>query len=173
VQSTGLITGTKYNWKVSAQNSVGESALSSPALAVIAAKVPDAPTGLALSSSSSTYIEFTWIIPYNGGSALVNFLVYWDQGLGGSFSEVAFTAPNVHLYRQDYSLTAGNSYKFRIYASNAVGTSQASATATFVAASLPSAPGQPHATSVTKTSIELAWDAANGNGSAVTNYRLY
>jgi hypothetical protein len=43
---------------VTAHNSVGESAQSSPALIVIAAKVPDAPTGMSLVSATSAYIEF-------------------------------------------------------------------------------------------------------------------
>lgn len=173
VKSTGLTTGTAYSFKISAHNSVGESDKSSPALTVIAAKVPDTPTNVALVSATSAYIEFSWAAPYNGGSPIISYLVFWDSGLNGAFTSVAFTQPNVVLYRQDYGLTPGSSYKFYVVARNAVGDSPASTTKTFVAASVPSAPGQPYATSADKTSISIAWTAANNNGTPLTNYRLY
>jgi len=70
-------------------------------------------------------------------------------------------------------LTPGTSYKFYVVARNTVGDSLASLTKTFVAASVPSAPGQPYATSFDKTSIALAWTAPNDNGTPLTNYKLY
>lgn len=58
VKSTGLTTGTTYKFKVTALNSVGESLKSSPVLAVVAAKVPDAPPNVRLVGATSAYIEF-------------------------------------------------------------------------------------------------------------------
>ncbi len=107
VKSTGLTTGVTYNFKVTAHNAVGESAKSNPVLSVIAAKVPDAPLNLTLVSATSSHIEFSWTSPYNGGSPIVNFVVYWDLGLNGNFSSLAFTQPTILKYRQDFGLTAG------------------------------------------------------------------
>lgn len=78
VKSTGLAIGDTYKWKVSAHNSVGESLLSSPALSVIAARAPDPPTSLTLISATSTHIEFSWSQLNDGGSDIINFIVYWD-----------------------------------------------------------------------------------------------
>jgi hypothetical protein len=64
-------------------------------------------------------------------------------------------------------------YQFYVQAVNDVGPGQSSSTASFIAASLPDAPGKPYAVSADTTSITIAWSQPSANGSPVTNYKLY
>ena len=74
---------------------------------------------------------------------------------------------------KDFGLTQGSPYKFYVIAMNAVGNSLPSPTVSFIAASVPNAPGKPYATAFDKTSITLAWTEPNNNGTPLTNYKLY
>ena len=83
-----------YKFKVSAVNAIDEGAQSDPAYAVYAARVPDPPTNVAHTTASSTHIAFNWDIPYDGGSPLTYFTIYWDEGSGltsDTFVELAVT----------------------------------------------------------------------------------
>jgi hypothetical protein len=60
-----------------------------------------------------------------------------------------------------------------VIARNAVGNSLASPTVSFIAASVPDAPGKPYATAFNKTSITIAWTTPNNNGTPLTNFKLY
>lgn len=113
MQATGLVTGNPYKFKVSALNNVGESLQSEPALLVYSARTPDPPTNLATVSSSSTHITFNWVIPYNGGSPITFYQIFWDKGNGGLFStftELAVTINPDNEFILDYGLTPGNVY---------------------------------------------------------------
>ena len=49
----------------------------------MAAAVPDAPTGLALISQSPTAITISWTTPYDGGTTLNDYKIWWDDASGG------------------------------------------------------------------------------------------
>ncbi|MGI0088651.1 MAG: fibronectin type III domain-containing protein, partial [Nitrosotalea sp.] len=67
--NTGLTNGHTYFYKVTAVNSVGESLKSSEASATpTSATVPQPPTGLTATASSSSQINLSWKTPNNGGS---------------------------------------------------------------------------------------------------------
>ena len=57
-RTTGLTKGDLYAFKVAAVNAIGEGNQSEPALAVLAARVPDAPSGLSKISTSAEHITF-------------------------------------------------------------------------------------------------------------------
>lgn len=115
-------------------------------------------------------MKFNWTPPYNGGSTIKDYILYWDKGLNGVFYQIAFTNYDVTEFTLDYGLTAGKKYKFNLYAQNAVGISLASPISTFTAASVPDIPGKPYSTNTSKTSISLAWTTPNNNGTPITNY---
>lgn len=59
-------------------NAVGEGSLSS-VVDIIAATVPDNPSPApAKVTSSSSHIEISWTVPYNGGIDLIGYKVYMD-----------------------------------------------------------------------------------------------
>jgi len=73
----GLTTGNLYKFAVSARNAIGESDRST-SLEVIAARTPDAPENLSLVSASPESISFTWSVPYDGGSPILFYKIFWD-----------------------------------------------------------------------------------------------
>lgn len=77
------MTGQAYNFRVSAQNEIGWGPPCDP-ITVIAAKVPTAPQTYILNRSTVELIDFNWEVPYNGGSAITYYKVWFDHGSGGS-----------------------------------------------------------------------------------------
>ncbi len=72
-----LTAGVTYSFKVTARNSVGTS-LQSATLAVLAAKVPDAPLSLANNAAVTTALQIglTWSQgAYNGGVPVLDYRV--------------------------------------------------------------------------------------------------
>ena len=45
--------------------------------------------------------------------------------------------------------------------------------ASFIAASNPSTPGKPAKTAASTTEISIAWSQSQGNGTPITNYKVY
>jgi hypothetical protein len=72
-------------------------------------------------------------------------------------------------------LTSGLKYKFRMVATNIIGDSEMSVTASFTASSLALAPGQPTVTDRSDTPIlTIAWTAPTYNGgSTILSYNIY
>jgi hypothetical protein len=79
-QEQDIVTGFLHEFKVSANNGKGESATST-AVQIYAATIPDKPLNLAKVSADSTYVMFDWEAPVSdGGSPILDYQVYWDEG---------------------------------------------------------------------------------------------
>lgn len=78
-KSSGLTVGSTYKFKVTAKNAIGESVYSST-LSVIAASVPAAPSSFSVITQSQTTIEIAWTAPDNGGNAITDYKVKYNQG---------------------------------------------------------------------------------------------
>jgi hypothetical protein len=88
----------------------------------VAARAPDAPTTFTLLSSTASTINFSWIAPYNGGTPITYYKIYWDSGTGTStFTEYAFTVNPTNSFLVNSGLTAGTFYQFKVAAVNLVG----------------------------------------------------
>ena len=156
VKTTGLSAGDPYNFKVSAFNAIGESSQSEPAFEVYAARTPDPPTDVVTVSTSSSHITFTWVIPYDGGSPITYYQIFWDEGSGlssSTFIELAYTSDPDNEFTLDHSMTAGDPYQFVVKAVNIIGPGTGSDTVSFFAASLPSTPEAPYKVIASTTSI--------------------
>lgn len=119
-----LTDGAEYRFKLVAFNAVGDGAVSAQ-VAIVAATVPNTPAAPSLLSQSDEAISIQWVASApseNGGSPIIDYRVYYDSGLGGSFTLLAeSTTPDLF-----YTLTtveAGVSYRFKITAENIVGES--------------------------------------------------
>ena len=81
---TGVSAGTTYKFKVQARNAAGLGTESTE-FSIIAATTPGLSTTLARDdlNTSQTQVAFTWSAPAsNGGSAVIDYTIMWDQGTG-------------------------------------------------------------------------------------------
>ena len=169
---TGLTNGTTYYYKVTALNSVGESALSNElsGTPAAAATVPGAPV-LNSATAGSTTVSLSWSAPgSNGGSAITGYKVYRGTTSGGE--TLLATLGNVTSFG-DSGLANGTTYYYKVTAVNAVGEGGQSNERSATPATVPGAPALNSVTAGNGT-VALAWAApASNGGAAITNYKVY
>ena len=121
--------------------------------------------------TAASVIGLTWTADYNGGSPILDYKVYFDQGTNTwtpfafGITQTSFTATG---------LTAGTTYKFKVQARNIVGYSAISSEISVIAAAYPSSPTDLlNVPAITDASnIGLRWTATYSGGSAVIDYRV-
>jgi fibronectin type 3 domain-containing protein len=111
-----LANGTTYFYKVTAVNTVGESALSIEASAT-PATLPGAPAGLT-ATAGNNQVSLSWTAPSNGGAAISAYKVYRSATSGAE--AILTTLGNVTTYTNT-GLVAGTTYFYKVSAVNAVG----------------------------------------------------
>ncbi len=164
---TGLTNGTYYAFRVVATNAVGTSLASTSTLRVRPQGPPAAPVGASATTGDGT-ATITWATPpSNGGSPITGYTV--TSYPGGLTRTVAATARTATLT----GLTNGTGYTFRVTATNALGTSPASAPTTrVVPTGRPTAPLNPTATAGDARAT-ITWAApASSGGSPITGYTI-
>lgn len=179
-QHTGLTTGTTYAYKVSAVNSVGAGSSSSEVSATptssSAPSAPGAPTNL-VATVATNQINLSWSAPSNtGGYQITGYKIEYKVGSGAYSVLVQNTASATTTYSHT-GITAGQTYVYRVYAINSVGTSvpssEATAGTTSSSVTVPGAPGGFTATAAGPTQINLSWNTpSNTGGAAITGYKI-
>jgi uncharacterized repeat protein (TIGR01451 family) len=124
---SGLTVGTAYEFQVAASNSFGTSAFSAPSAPVtaFAVTVPPAPTnvvGVAVGDGSSAAIS--WTQAGTGNSPITSSTIRAFNGATQVGSAVVLGAATGGTVK---GLACGSSYTFTVSATNAAGTSKASA----------------------------------------------
>jgi Fibronectin type III domain len=128
-----LVTnGTRYYYKVSAVNGVGESAQSNEASATpTALSVPSAPQKLTATRASRRGVQLSWSAPASSGSsAITNYRIYRSTSAGGE--TLLITVGNVTSY-SDTGTKRGVRYYYKATAVNSFGDSPASNEASAIA----------------------------------------
>jgi len=126
-QDTSLALSTTYYYRLCAFNSAGSSAYAGPVSATTTAgPVPNAPTNLRATTTTSTYVIMSW--SFNGNGAL-GFNVERSTDGGTTWVQVAQTAANSTQYR-DTGLTTKTTYRYRVQAYNNAGGSAYTSTLT-------------------------------------------
>ena len=164
---TGLTNGDQYRFAVSAVNNVGTGPSAVSAL-VRPATAPQAPT-ISKVVLGAGQANVYWTVPANdGGTPVASYRVIASPG--GAFCHVPRSMTSCRIG----GLQSGVPYTFTMTATNAAGTSPASA---------PTAPGQPSALpgapfiftkSVAGAYITIRWQPPRSNGGpSLTGYDVY
>lgn len=154
--SIGLSPGTRYYYRLVSLGSAGNS---SPTAAADTFTVPLAPTTLAGAATTSS-IALSW----TNVAGETGYRVEKSTDGGENWETLATTAVNV-VTLTDTGLTAGTTYRYRVFALNAGG---ASAATSLVRSTKTNAPSGLSATEVTATAAALQWTGVDGE----TGYRV-
>jgi hypothetical protein len=157
---SGLTAGTLYSYRVRSTNGSGSSAYSNTATTTTLAP-PAAPSGLSASATSSDSVTLTWSDNSNNETG---FLI--ERRIGsGSYVQIATVGAGVESYI-DTNVTQSTSYTYRIRATNGVGHSSYSNTASVqTPLSPPVAPSGLTATANSSQEVELLWNDNSNNES--------
>ncbi len=165
---TALTIGNTYNYRVAAINAVGTGTVSSD-VAVVAGDIPDTPT-ISLTAQSGNQIEITWSAPNSNAYPLTGFAI--ERGTDGINWSPLTTPTSSATNFVDTGLNAGTTYHYRMVAINAIGASAWSNAPSVVAGDVPSQPQSVVAQAVSDTAVQVQWQASNGNGYAISGYKV-
>jgi hypothetical protein len=163
---TGLTNGTAYTFTATATNSVGTSAASS-AVTATPVGAPDAPTNLVTTpGDGSVKVAFT-PPANNGGSPITGYTVTATSGN----TTVGTCTPDADTMSCSITgLTNGTAYPVTVSATNHIGTSTATATAT--PATVPDAPTGVTAVPGDGSAKVTITPPANDGGAPITSYEV-
>jgi fibronectin type 3 domain-containing protein len=160
-------TVSTYSYQVVAFNAAGSST-SAPVTVGPLAGPPAAPTGLAATLQSGPQVGLTWT---DNATNETGFVV--ERAVGaGPFSTLATVGPRTNTGSVSYAdatVTAGNTYAYRVKAVNGAGSSAYSNTASVSVPSPPAAPSGLTATLQPGPQVGLTWtdNATNETGFVV------
>ena len=176
---SGLTTNTNYYFALTATNSLGTSAQSSPLGPITPAPIapPSAPNLLSAvaSSSSSSSVGVTWSTPTStGGSPITGYQVYDSTDVGKTYAAVGSVTSATATSATATNLTPGTSYSFVVKAINIGGTSASSN----ALATIPGVPSAPTSLQAVRGSVSgsavLSWtlssSAGGGSTLSIANY---
>ena len=118
---SGLTPGTSYTFEVTASNTAGASAASSPSTAVVPYAVPGAPTSVTAEAGKAS-VTVHWVDPASDGYSPIT--GYTATAYVGTVAQTkTCTAPGPTSTSCVVSgLTVGRSYTFKVTATNVAGT---------------------------------------------------
>lgn len=125
-QDTTVLSGTQYNYRVSAINALGTGSPSSPANDTTPATVPSAPIGLLATPISNVQIDLSWTAGHNGGYPITGYKIERESPVGGGWSPIVLDTGSPATIYTDTPLTPVTQYNYRVYAINTLGAGPAS-----------------------------------------------
>jgi titin len=171
---TGLTNGLPFTFKVAAVNAIGTGAQSAASNVVTpsgpVATVPAAPA-IGTAASGNTQATVNWTAPANGGSAITGYQVEVQTSTGTVVAPLRPAAAGATSLVVT-GLTNGTSYRFRVRATNIVGSGLFSALSTAVTpAAAPATPLTPTATAGNASAL-VTFTAPGNGGSAITGFSV-
>ena len=159
---TGLSGGTKYYYRVRAYNANTISGYSSEKNATTLANTPVAPSGLTITSITSSRVNLAWTDNSNNETGFK----IQRKGATGAYTDLTTTGANATQY-SDSTVTDGTLYYYRVCATNTAGDSaysnEASGTTPLTK------PTSASATAVSSSQINLTWI---DNSASETGYKI-
>ena len=165
ISLTGLTDGDTYFVTVTATNGGGDSQASQSGLFVVRS-APDAPASVTATAGDQSALVF-FAQPSANGASIISYAVA-AHDLDSPGPDVTVTGLGTPIFVP--GLVNGDHYRFRVTATNAVGTSGSSdPSASVVPAGVPGAPSGVSATPHDR-SVAVQFDAPDVNGSPITSY---
>jgi len=168
----GLLAQTLYDFRINAFDGSGSSAFTKAVpitTGTASTQVPAAPTGLGGSAASANSVRLSWT---NNATNQTGFAL--DRATDSAFTQnvVTQTLPASPTSFTDTAagMTPGNTYYYRIRATNSAGPSTNSNVVPISIPVAPAAPTNPAVTVVTTTEIDLTW--TDNAGTSATGYTI-
>lgn len=155
-----VAAGFSYVYRIRAFSGAGNSDYSNTAATSTA--LPNAPSGLLAEATSTTSIELSWTDASDNES---RFVIERCTGAAcGGFAPIDSVSVSTATF-VDLTAAAGTSYRYRVYAANALGASGPSNIAD-ASTVLPAAPSNLNASTISSSQIDLTWDDNAANETA-------
>ena len=162
----GLTNGTAYTFAVTANNGLFTSSASTASSSVVPSTVPDAPTSVTATSSTSGSATVSFTAPVNNGGSAVTGYTVTSSPAGATCSIGAIATTYVCT-----GLTNGTSYTFSVIATNIKGNSVSATSTALITQGAASAPTTISAT-VGDGQATVTFSGAVANGSTITGYTV-
>lgn len=154
---TGRSNNVTYTYRVRAYNHEGYSNYSNE-VSVTTVALPAAPSGLTAKVASSSRISITWKDNSNNETGFK----IERKTAGGSYTQIATVGVNATSYIST-GLSNNTRYYYRVRAYNTAGNSNYSNETSAVTGTVPAAPADLAATTVSSSKIKLTWDDNSNN----------
>ena len=165
-----LTNGQRYDVRVRATNSKGDSLWSPVATSAPRARVPDPPSALTV-NAGDRHLVVSWNAPSNNGDFIIDYDVEYrasNASPSTNWTEQKHTGTGTTTKIDD--LTNDQSYDVRVLATNSMGDSNWSPVATGTpGATVPDAPDAPDLTPG-NGQLEVSWVAPAPNTAPITSY---
>jgi titin len=161
-----LNSGSTYTYSVYATNSLGTSSVSNQPNAV-AGDIPGVPTNLTVTSVVPSQIDVAW-----GASAANGYAVTYTVSISSDGGATWFDLLNASSPYQHSGLVNGQTYQYKVSATNALGTSAYTAVGSALAGDVPAQPTGLSVTPISATELTFAWGVPNDNGYSLTGYKV-
>src|SRR5258705_112185 len=163
--ATVLNEGTNYYYRVRAYNAIATSAYSSEKNATTLSNFPAAPSGLTVTTITSSSVSLAWTDNSNNETG---FKIQRKQGATGAYTTIKTTTANVTTYTDsDSALLDGTQYYYKVSATNSAGDSAYSNEVNGITTMR--APTGLSATAVSSSQINLTW---TDNSLAEDGYKI-
>ena len=162
---TGLAEATRYNYRLTATNVVGDSS-SSAIVSVLT--FPASPDSVTVTAVSGSQINLAWLDRSNGETG---YKIEQSTSANGPWTSVGNTAANITAYTITGVFAGSTTYYFRVTAYNGTGNSDPSLTSV-TTAGWPNVPTDLTATTASTSQINLTWSPSSGATSYVIERSL-
>ena len=177
---SNLVAGHKLKYRVSARNFLGYGPTSSEfsfSPIVKPSKPSKPPRNVpTLTDRSVIHIEYDEV-ENNGGSAILNYNIYIDDGQDGAFGLPINNGLSLTFDTSSLTLTTGWVYNLKYSAVNSQGESELSDEVSILLAEIPGVPQnfvRKDITTLSAGMIRVSWEAPIDNGGTeITGYNLY
>lgn len=161
-QNAGLVSGATYAYRVLASNAGGDSAPSNSATAttLVNMTVPKAPNSLTAVAASATRVNLAW---HDNSLNESGFRIERSADGGKTWTQIVEVGANITSYA-DQTVSSQASYRFRVRAFNAGGTSAYSNSVNVNTPALPVIPPSNLAAAASSPSqVSIAWQDNSNN----------